>query len=337
MFRSYQFKWFFILAGILTFSTVLLRQENPGYVTWWQYLQYAFSICSSLLAGWLIHGYFLLNNFPGLKSYVRYLMSIGLAIVAIFTLSYLMYKFLPTNPLNGKVVGFETFADFKAHFTGAFFVSLICYVVFYSTHTNTALQDSKLENEVLEQAHLRAQLISLQQQISPHFLFNSLSTLKTIAGDQPTKDYIVQLAGVYRYVLNFNEEYLAQLKDEISFIRSYLYIMNERFEDSLTVAINIQEDHLKLMIPSLSLQLLIENAIKHNTISPEQPLHISISTNELPALIVSNNFQPKHISTEGTGTGLKNIVERYKLLSGKSIAIDQDTERFSVTIPLLKK
>lgn len=188
---------------------------------------------------------------------------------------------------------------------------------------------------MLGQEHLRAQLISLQQQISPHFLFNSLSTLKTIATDQPTKNYVVQLASVYRYVLNFNQHYLTPLREEISFIRSYLYIMNERFEEALQVDLQISEDYMEMKVPPLSLQLLIENAIKHNMISPEQPLQITIITDATPALTVKNNFQPKKVAEEGTGIGLKNIMERYKLLSGKTVSIVQDKGEFSVTLPLL--
>lgn len=337
MFKSYQIKWYFILSGILTVSTLLLRQENTSEAEWWEFFIYAFQIFASLLVCWLIHGYFLVNKFSWFKNYSKYSLSILLSILATFALSYVFFTFLPQNILNAKVVPYNTFSDLKVHFTGAFFLSLICYVVFYSTHANSALQDTKLENEILEQAHLRAQLLSLQQQISPHFLFNSLSTLKTIATDQPTKNYIVQLASVYRYVLNFNEHYLTPLKDEIAFIKSYLYIMNERFEDSLQVKITVQEKHLKLMIPPLSLQLLIENAIKHNMISLEQPLNISITTDDAPALIVENNFQPKKILEEGTGTGLKNIIERYKLLANEQIQILNDAGKFSVTLPLIEK
>ncbi len=249
----------------------------------------------------------------------------------------MLYTILPKTTLIENGVKFNSISDFVVHFLGAFLASIICYVVFYSIHTNTALQNSQLENQKLEQAHLRAQLISLQQQISPHFLFNSLSTLKTIASDQPTKNYVVQLANLYRYVLNVNEHYLTPLRDELTFIRSYLYIMNERFEDTLVVSINIADEHQKFMIPSLSLQLLIENAIKHNTISPERPLKITIRTDDTPALIVTNNLQLKKTAEEGTGTGLKNIKERYKLLIHKPIQIDDNGDYFSVTLPLLSR
>lgn len=337
MFKSYQLKWFFILSGILAISTQLLRKENPREIEYREYLNYVFQTYGMILISWLPYGYFFTHKFSWLKSYTKNFLSIAVSMLLCFGVSYVFFLLLPPNTLNDKVIGFNSLSDFKIHFMGSFFISLICYIVFYSTHTNAALQQTKLENEILEQAHLRAQLISLQQQISPHFLFNSLSTLKTIAPDWPTKNYILQLASVYRYVLNFNEHHLTPLSDEINFIKSYLYIMNERFEDGLKINISIKEEHLKLLIPSLSLQLLVENAIKHNTISAEKPLELTIITDDSPALTLVNNFQPKKIPAEGTGTGLKNIRERYKLLANQSIKILNENGKFAVTIPLLTK
>ena len=340
MFKAYQIKWYFILAGILTSVTTIslsLRYNGFKTVQWWEYPVYAFQIAITLFVCWLIHGFFLINKFSWLNSYAKHFISNAIATVFTFTVAYILYEILPRTTLNENSVPFETVSDIIIHIMGAFLASVVAYVVFYSVHTNVALQKSELENEILEQSHLRAQLLSLQQQISPHFLFNSLSTLKTIASDQPTKNYVVQLATVYRYVLNFNEHYLTELHNELTFIRSYLYIMSERFEDALKVNIEIPDSHLNYQIPPLSLQLLVENAIKHNTISPDQPLHISITTNNAPALIVENNFQPKKIPEESTGTGLKNIRERYKLLVKQPVQILRDDGKFSVTLPLLKK
>ncbi len=340
MLKDYQFKWYFIVTGILsvvTLISLLLRHDSYIGVEWWEYPEYVFQISLTLLVCWLIHGFFLLHKFSCLNSYAKHFLSNILATLATITLAYVLYTFLPRTTLIENGVGFESISDFIVHLLGAFLASIISYVVFYSIHANTALQNSKLENEILEQAHLRAQLLSLQQQISPHFLFNSLSTLKTIAPDQPTKNYIVQLATVYRYVLNFNEHYLTPLKDELVFIRSYLYIMNQRFEDALQVTIDIPDEHLKFLIPPLSLQLLLENAIKHNMISPDQPLHITINTDNSPALIVVNNLQLKKKPEEGTGTGLKNIHERYKLLINRPVQILNDGVYFAVTLPLLKQ
>lgn len=336
MFKAYQFKWYFILAGILTIGSLLLRPGTLMEVKWWEPLYYALHLFFMLLVCWLIHGYFLLKRFAGVNDYVNHFLGNILATLSVFCLSYLSFLYLP-NATLAKSVPYDTISNLITHISGSFLVSIISYVVFYSIHTNAALQNSKLENEFLEQAHLRAQLISLQQQISPHFLFNSLSTLKTIATDQPTKNYVVQLATVYRYLLNFNQHYLTDLKAELAFVNSYLYIMTQRFEDALQVTISIPDSHLKLLIPPLSIQLLIENAIKHNRISPDQPLHISITTDDSPAITVSNNFQPKKNPEDGTGMGLKNINERYKLLAKRRVTVKNNDKTFSVALPLLTK
>ncbi|EHQ29671.1 sensor histidine kinase [Mucilaginibacter paludis] len=339
MLRAYQFKWYFIVTGILAMVgllSTLLRHNNTVEIKWWEYPEYVLQIALSLLICWLIHGFFLLHKLPWLNNYAKHFLSNLLATISAIILTGVLYACLPRTTLFENGVGFKTFSDFLVHFLGAFLASIISYVVFYSIHTNNALQNSKLENEILARAHLRAQLLSLQQQISPHFLFNSLSTLKTIAPDQATKNYIVQLATVYRYVLNFNEHYLTPLKDELVFIKSYLYIMDQRFEETLQVTIDVPDGDLTLLIPPLSLQLLLENAIKHNIISPDQPLHISIRTDHSPALIVTNNLQLKKTPEEGTGTGLKNIFDRYKLLIDRPMKISDSAGYFEVTLPLLK-
>lgn len=335
MLKAYQLKSFLILISILILGTMLLGERTFREFQWWGFFIYALRLVMVLLTGWMINAYVITYDSVRLIGFRRYVLAIAASMLAIFVLDYVLNLILPDNYIERRHVGYETWADVQQHIGAAFFVSLICYIVFYSTHTNTVLQNTKYKNEVLEQSHLRAQLISLQQQISPHFLFNSLSTLKTIAQDQPTKNYVMQLSSVYRYVLNFNERYLTPLKEELSFIKSYVYILNERFEDTLVVNIDIDEANLDLLIPSLSLQLLIENAIKHNTISPEQPLHISIFSADHMRLTVANDFQPKNVKEHGTGMGLKNISERYKLLANRSIDIQNDQRHFSVTIPLL--
>lgn len=338
MFKAYQFKWFFILSVIITVGSLLIRQSVLQQVHWWEFIIYGIHIASLIFICWMIHGYFLLHKIASFNNYAKYSLSILLAGIMSFVVNYFLMNILPkTILIEENEVGFHTLPNIIFHLTSGFYLSIVCYILFNGFHANSALQKAKLENEILEQAHLRAQLISLQQQISPHFLFNSLSTLKTIANDYPTKNYIMQLSAVYRYVLNYNEHYLTPLSEELTFIKSYLYIMNQRFDEAMQVTINIPDDNLTYLIPPLSLQLLLENALKHNMISLEQPLCITIVTDTTPALIVTNNFQPKKFRDEGTGTGLKNITERCKLLMHRSVKIVNEAGYFSVTLPLLKQ
>lgn len=336
MYEKYQIKWLLIFSAILIVCTSFLGQVDLSKAKWWHYLDHGFKIFVPITGCWLIDGYFLTNSFTRLSSFSKHLLSILSGILALFILGYAVDQIVPKNPLYSTEIGYQTPREFLIHIGGNTFLSLVCYFIFSNRYTSAVLKITRKEKGLLEQAHLRAQLISLQQQISPHFLFNSLSTLKTLVIDRAAKNYIVHLAGVYRYVLSFNDQYLTKLDDELKFIDSYLHILNERFGSILKVDIKIQHEHRFLYLPSLSLQLLIENAIKHNVCSAECPLYISITTTDSPALMVENNFQPKRSRIGHPGMGLKNIIERYKLLVDKSVDVANDNEKFTVTIPLLK-
>ncbi len=196
-------------------------------------------------------------------------------------------------------------------------------------------QKAQLEIARIRQENLEARLFSLQQQISPHFLFNSLTTLRSLAPDTATKQYVEQLAAVYRYVLATNDAKLATLEAELAFTSAYLYILQERFENALRITINIDDRLLLRRIPPATLQILIENAIKHNIVSVDEPLLITLANAGDTQLEVINILQPKRSTEEGTGIGLRNIQERYALLGDENIVITKTASYFTVKIPLL--
>ncbi|MDR1698851.1 MAG: histidine kinase [Prevotellaceae bacterium] len=216
----------------------------------------------------------------------------------------------------------------------------LVYFIAYSFNITLRSQKNQLEIELLKQENLEARLKLLKQQVSPHFLFNALSTLKTIVGDPQTKNYIVQLSNVYRYLLS-NKDNSPQLKnlvslcDELAFIQSYLYILAERFEEALQVEINVNENLMQKKLPPLALQILIENAIKHNIISSDEPLLIEVYNEGEDTLAVCNRLQPKISTDDSLGIGLQNIKDRYRLLGDKAIEVIPTGETFTVKIPLL--
>ncbi|MFC4209829.1 sensor histidine kinase [Pedobacter petrophilus] len=336
MYKKYQIKWLLILSAIMILSTTFIGQPDLSKAKWWYFLDHALKVFIPIAACWLIDGYMLNNTFGRLSGFYKSSLSILLGVCASFTLGIAIDQIAPQNHLYNSEIGYSTPKEMMIHLVGNTFLSLLCYFVFSIRFTNAALKIARKEKVHLEQAHLKAQLISLQQQISPHFLFNSLSTLKTMVSEPAAKNYIIHLAGVYRYVLSFNDHPLTKLDDELRFIGSYLHILNERFGNMLRVDISIQKQYGLLYLPSLSLQLLIENAIKHNVCSAEHPLCISITTTDSKALIVENNFQPKKCRVERPGMGLKNIIERYRLLVDKPISVANDNQKFTVTIPLIK-
>ncbi|WP_295771661.1 histidine kinase [uncultured Mucilaginibacter sp.] len=335
MFRAYHLKWCFTMIGILAIGTLLMRPGLFSTHNWIQYFVHLLSISTSILSCWFIQGYFKQRTFAGYTTYAISIISIVCGIIASFVVGSTLTFFIPERyffPENHLGYGY---VDLVRRLIGSFFLSMACYISYNNLDTNDKLQQTKLENEQFKQAHLRAQLISLQQQISPHFLFNSLSTLKTIATDADTKNFVVQLAHVYRYLLNFNDRQVSRLSEELAFIRSYLYILHQRFESALNIHINVPEQYLNYQIPPLSLQLLVENAIKHNALSPDKPLTLNIEVNNELQLVVSNNYRPKKVPVESTGLGLQNINDRFRLLFNKEIKVEKSNEVFTVTLPLV--
>jgi two-component system LytT family sensor kinase len=335
MFRTYQLKWCFTMIGILAIGTLLMRPGAFSIASAGQYAVHVIIITLTILSCWMIQGYTKQMVLPGYSGYAKALLSIAFSVLVTCAISYVMALLLPQRfffPENHLGFGY---VDMVRRLVGAFLLSMITYVVYSNIDTNDKLQQTRLENEQFKQAHLRAQLLSLQQQISPHFLFNSLSTLKTITRESDTKNFIVQLSHVYRYLLNFNEHQVTRLADELAFIRSYLYILHQRFESALHVNIDVPEAFNNYQIPPLSIQLLIENAIKHNAFSEEKPLRVFIFTNQNQELVVANNREPLKVPVESTRLGLTNIADRFRLLFEREIDIRQTDDNFTVTLPLI--
>lgn len=335
MVKFYQFRWCLWIIGILIASASLIRPETLSHFEILNFLVFSIFVICEIVACWLIHGFLIQQQFEGLNNTLKHIVSNVIAAFLATGIYYVFHYSFPANNLIDDRYVTAGLQNFIVHLSTSFFLSGITYVILNILYTNDALQKTVLENEHLKQAHLRAQLLSLQQQISPHFLFNSLSTLKTITQEPDAKSYIIQLAKVYRHLLNFKEYHLTTLDDELTFLKSYLYILNLRFEDSLFVDMAIDKQYLINNIPPLSLQLLVENAIKHNVISPDRPLHISIYTTDDPSIVIKNNLSPKPSENDGTGTGLQNINDRYRLLAQQQITVHTNHNMFSVSLPLL--
>jgi two-component system, LytTR family, sensor kinase len=194
-------------------------------------------------------------------------------------------------------------------------------------------EQSMIELEQLKQANLQANLSGLKAQLSPHFLFNTFNTLSSLTGEQQVKNYVDEMANVYRYLLDHHKHDLVELKRELDFTKSYLYIMQTRLETALEVSMLIEAGCISCSIPPLTVQLLVENAIRHNIASVSRPLRIDIRTQD-GWLIVANNLQPKSSRQAASGIGLTNISQRYGLLLGKEIGISMDDHSFIVKLPL---
>ena len=199
---------------------------------------------------------------------------------------------------------------------------------------------ANMQSELLKQENLNSQLEALRMHIDPHFLFNNLNVLSALI-EKNSKDaqiFLERFADVYRYVLQYKKEELVALNTELAFISSYVFLLKKRFEEQCIINIDIPDQLSdKVCIPPLSLQMLVENAIKHNKVSEQQPLFIDIYMEDQDTLVVKNNYQPKQQAEEGLmHTGLENISKRYRYLSDRSISILQTAELFTVKLPLLE-
>ena len=198
-------------------------------------------------------------------------------------------------------------------------------------------KNTLVEVEKHKAASTHAQLENLKNQINPHFLFNNMSVLSSLVYKDQDKavDFIHQLSKVYRYLLDSHNSELVTLEEEMRFLDSYTYLLNIRYSPNLKFDIHISEDCLQCSIPPMSVQLLIENAIKHNEISSAFPLTISIRSAE-ETLIVENTLKLRASAEESSGTGLKNIQSRYQFFTDAKILVNETTTHFIVQIPLLK-
>lgn len=183
----------------------------------------------------------------------------------------------------------------------------------------------------------QANLENLKNQVNPHFLFNNLSVLSSLVYTDQDKavDFINQLSKVYRYLLDNKNSELVTLEEELTFIASYAYLLNIRYSPNLSIELTISEDTKSLLLPPLAIQLLIENAIKHNEISSEFPLTIELVSSNT-SFEISNKINRRLSNEPSSKTGLKNIQSRYAYFTDRSIEISEDDTVFKVVIPLLK-
>ena len=190
------------------------------------------------------------------------------------------------------------------------------------------------EKERLAKQNLQNELSALKNQINPHFLFNSLNSLNSlIKENKEATNFVNQLSFMYRYILQSGNQDLISIKKELKFIESYIFLIKTRYRDKFDIDIDVDEEILSSQIPVLALQLLVENAVKHNEISDRNPLHVKIFHDD-DDLIVENKIQPRSTFVDSTGQGLVNINKRYMLLKEKSIKISNENNIFKVKMPL---
>lgn len=242
----------------------------------------------------------------------------------------------------------ESSPDFSFSGVGVLFLALSLSQLIMKYYQNTQeayvraqnlVKQKEIQMELLKEENLRSQYEALKNQINPHFLFNSFSTLISLIEEAPDQaaGFVQKLSNVYRYVLTTQDKQLVKLSDEIEFTKAYTYLLGKRFSDGLHIEISISDEALKCSIIPLAMQMLIENAVKHNIVSHKMPLRVLISTNdENTYLTVSNNLQKKNLVEHSTRIGIKNIKLRYAYYTNAAVIIEEDGEKFSISLPLIR-
>jgi two-component system LytT family sensor kinase len=237
--------------------------------------------------------------------------------------------------------GGVSFSVFLANQTPGMYIlttalALFIGLGFYAFYFYKAAKNAQIQQQKQIAGHATAQFESLKNQIDPHFLFNSLNVLTGLIEENPQKavDFTTSLSRIYRYVLEQKDKSLVPAEQEIKFALIFLNLLGLRFEDALLVQVDDSNVKSEESIIPLSLQLLIENAIKHNVLSPDSRLHIHIFKKG-SHLYVRNNLQIKDTLGESTGVGLKNIIDRYRLITSQELIIHHHADYFEVGLPLL--
>jgi two-component system LytT family sensor kinase len=273
---------------------------------------------------------------------------IGLSFTAVMlALSAVLRQFIVTGTWNTTIqtsskvyinhteIGISLFGYSILNAFTNFPALLVGYELLYQFAHN---RHTKKEKEKLEKEKLRAELNQLKGIINPHFLFNNLNSLSSLISENPVQAevFLDELTTVFRYLLRNNEMELTTLRQEMQFIKSYYHLLQTRYGPGINMTIDIHSQYEELMLPPLTLQLLVENAVKHNRIQKEQPLQIEICATTGNKLIIRNNLNKKEGWVESTGIGLQNINARYRMLNRPEVVIEKQQGYFSVIISLVE-
>jgi hypothetical protein len=284
------------------------------------------------------------NRFPGIDRTGR---RIGITAIALsaYILAVDLSACTALDALGLEPNAYAT-GEWRMNLIKCFGATLVVGTIYEAGYFFRMWKHQAIEAEALKSRQLRAELDILRNQVSPHFLFNSLNTLVAIIPEDPAQAvrFTKALSHVYRYILQHKDKEVVDLGTELDFTEAYIHLMKVRFEDSLRINLQVDPAHRRLLVAPLTLQLLLENALKHNVASAAHPLTVDIHVEQGRAadggmrhtLVVRNNLRRRQGGIEGTGTGLSNVKQRYAILSDRPVDVIETREHFLVALPLLE-
>ncbi|MAP55017.1 MAG: histidine kinase [Altibacter sp.] len=259
--------------------------------------------------------------------------AITITIVSLFLLRFITEVLIDGETLNEFIAG-----ERVQYYYVSFIISAVVTSIFYAFYYYKYSQEKKVKEQKIIAGTASAKFDALKNQLDPHFLFNSLNVLTSLIEENPeaATRFTTSLSKVYRYVLEQKNKELVTVAEELKFAELYMSLLEMRFEDSIVFTVSGSITNTEAKVVPLALQLLLENAVKHNQVTPERKLFITIYEED-GNLVIKNNVQPKQVVKESSGVGLRNIRQRYYLLTDRPVTIREDHKEFSIAIPMLTK
>jgi sensor histidine kinase YesM len=271
--------------------------------------------------------------------YRKYRITIGIVgSISLTLITVFLIRIFHRTVVNGQTLEEVIATERIANYFGTIIITIVAVLFFHAFYFYKQLQDRKVKEQKIIAGTASAKFDALKNQLDPHFLFNSLNVLTSLIDENPdnAQEFTTSLSKIYRYVLEQKNKDLVTLDEELEFAKIYMSLLKMRFEDSIIFEIPDRASIPESKVVPLSLQLLLENAVKHNVVTSSKPLQIKIYESG-GHLVVENNLQPKQIIKKSSGVGLSNIMQRYQLLTHREVNIQKETNSFAVAIPVLTK
>lgn len=334
----HQYIGFWISMPFIVFALSYIMYEERMFYDWRPW-----TITYPLIYGigyisWRSHyvyDYYLRNKFPSLdqtNKRLLYKIPVNLLVmspsVLIIFLVFHVFHILGYSIQEG---------DLKFGLITGLTVNIIFESLWEVIYILEKFKEVTAEKQMIEKLQLQQEFSHLKQKVNPHFLFNCFNTLSSLISEDKNQaeKFLDELSKVYRYLLRSNESGMSTVDQELQFINSYYKLLKTRYGNGFELQINIDPKYKEYQLPSLSLQLLVENAVKHNIVSKQKPVQVRIHSSPDARLIVENNLNKKIHITESTGIGLSNIKEKYKLLNRDEVIVSETNEKFMVSVPLI--
>lgn len=290
------------------------------------------------ISSWFLHiqyDHFIRRKYPELNQTAQRIFFKLFTNVVVMTPSVFLI-FLLYNSLH--ILGYHLKSgDLVAGYFIGLSVNLVFDTLWEVLYCLKKYKDSLSEHETVVQLTTEHAFENLKSQLNPHFLFNCFNTLSSLIQEDKVEaeKFLDELSKVYRYLLKTNENSISTVEKEIKFIESYYSLLKTRYGEGLHLNMNVDKRFNHYFVPSLSLQLLVENAVKHNVVSKQHPLVLDIFTTTGNKLVVNNNLQKKQLNKKSTNIGLNNINEKYKLMKQDGFQVVQGKNNFMVVLPMI--